>query len=1101
MDAAPAVPARSIPTDIKRFDSFSKTSSDWDGLRRDSELWLNGDCPVHFYAHGASQRGPSLRVPSSVVQSSGCSYLLEQCIPASRPESPASSAGDTSDSGYAGSESSQAAGKAYELYIPAPADLTREQAFSYHLTTRNYFALLTSKALVGETIGDALIRLLERLKAWHQTSPITALHDYCERLGYSDYANEPSYALAALRLAEHIQHQPLWTEAFAHSVGMHDRLDLSPEYDRISNRTRALISRASLEMDLHIERVIRALGSFLEEELGTEHLGLSKPARDHLDRFRSFLHTYYVDKLGYFPPSSESRTWQGSVWKSMTNDFQSLYSYLVDFESESHVTTDGGVCVLQNVRAFDARHGYHSLQHPLPLLPASLPKKTSPARSTDHPSRLRSFRLNKATQQPPSQIELLFQATNHSDQAVLASPLVQAYKHFERQLPEEKLSPAEARKVRWLLIYSCLQMLLSITRAPPEVRDPERAAYPLCVLVEYFPESVKEDGRPQTARWEPAQTPRAGTAEVQPTDSDENESRTPKAATNTNNDTESTSDRISIHPDCEAPSAHEYFSLSRRESLLTTFPTNTTSTTSTQTTTTTATHQASLYAPQPLRLNTATNTSTSNHQLHRMPSLRQSVGNIQRSVLGSLRRGSRSAASSFSTAASVVGSWPADAVDEKVTRADSVAGSLDGGSRGGEQGGSESPIEFGLGVRGSGSEEGQEVALERLEGFGERDGGFAGFDFGWGPLASAAEAREVGDRGDCGEEKEDERWVEPTLLAGQLDLGVDEFGNRASPVSGWGTAGDDDDEEDNSPISASTTGDSFGDGDGSSISGGSSTAANSPATTVSLGYWSRGNANGLLAPSLSSVTSLASLTEEEASSPTTETENSRINRRNRKRAERLGLGVTTSCLSLSAGVYEPSSAASGRATPTPTVTPASKSTATSKRDSPLSQSQPNLLPPSTSENPSPPLTETAVKKPSGVQTYTPSGLESQAVGHQAQPSQPPAFRPPTSRFSTAGSGETESKADEAGQAPARSTAENPGISVRHRRQALKSAKIENARLEKRRGERREEEEVAEEVQAFETRGGQRRRGRRDDEWVWYGVGGGDELSRWRRVGG
>lgn len=81
-------------------------------------------------------------------------------------------------------------------------------------------------------------------------------------------------------------------------------------------------------------------------------------------------------------------------------------------------------------------------------------------------------------------------ATNRDSVFVMENDLVMAYRQFEGNLAvrcEDKVSVVEARKVRWILVYGMLQMLMSITQSPPEVRDAVNAPYPLCVLTEGCP--------------------------------------------------------------------------------------------------------------------------------------------------------------------------------------------------------------------------------------------------------------------------------------------------------------------------------------------------------------------------------------------------------------------------------------------------------------------------------------------------------------------------------------------------------------------------------------------------------------------------------------
>lgn len=253
-----------------------------------------------------------------------------------------------------------------------------------------------------------------------------------------------------------------------------------------SKVTRALITRAYLEMDLHLGRVSRALRGFLEEELSPSNFGLSIGAQAHLDRFRSFLHSFYVNKFGYWPPE-RSAVLSSSLLRSLYFEFQNLYEFIVDMDS-SDVLHDkpasGGICVLQNVNAFNGRHNYEPLPHPLPLLP-----DYDSSRGKTHSQRsLRSFKLgskNAKFEQGMTIKTALAMATNTVSAEVLECPLVRDYVSFEREWspnPQEKISIVDARKVRWIAIYCILQMLISVTRAPKEVRITEDTSYPLCLL-------------------------------------------------------------------------------------------------------------------------------------------------------------------------------------------------------------------------------------------------------------------------------------------------------------------------------------------------------------------------------------------------------------------------------------------------------------------------------------------------------------------------------------------------------------------------------------------------------------------------------------------
>ncbi|KAF2501266.1 hypothetical protein BU16DRAFT_522255 [Lophium mytilinum] len=465
---------------VKRWDGETKTVEEWDGLRRDHELWYeHGDCHVHLYARGASRRGPSFRVPFKALRDANCGAMFSLCFAQMAPETP-------------GSPSSRIPTKgSCDLYIPAPDESSREASFQWHLTTRNFFAFVLSKPLVGTHLGKTLVDLQERMHLF-RSGQINNHEDflvYIDDMGYRNFVDTPDYALSMLYYAEHYQLRDLWVDAFAHCVGMNDRLCLSPEFEHIRRVTKALITRAYLEMDLHLGRVAAALSHFLEDDLSASNLGLSQGARAHLDRFRSFLQSFYVEKFGYWPPP-EGASYSKSLYRSMYFDFRSLYDYLVDVESADTIQTQkpasGGICVLQNVHAFDRRHKFTPLPHPLPRLPFV----SSQANRTQSQRALVAFKLgskNAKTDVYLTTRAALTAATNTTDISVTTSPLVVSYMRFERECAvkqrEEKVSIADARKVRWLLIYGALQILISAIRAPKEVRDTEEANYPLCCLV------------------------------------------------------------------------------------------------------------------------------------------------------------------------------------------------------------------------------------------------------------------------------------------------------------------------------------------------------------------------------------------------------------------------------------------------------------------------------------------------------------------------------------------------------------------------------------------------------------------------------------------
>jgi hypothetical protein len=160
---------------------------------------------------------------------SSCRPLLDRFIVHHSAESPLSDISTSDDGGCFGQPNSGN----YELYIPAPPTAERGQAFLYHSATRNFFAWIFGKSLVGSHLGGALIGLLNSMNELRSLGKnnVQAIVDYMDEEGYADMRNSPDHALGVLFFAEHFRFKDMWIDAFAHCTGMHDRLASSPGFE------------------------------------------------------------------------------------------------------------------------------------------------------------------------------------------------------------------------------------------------------------------------------------------------------------------------------------------------------------------------------------------------------------------------------------------------------------------------------------------------------------------------------------------------------------------------------------------------------------------------------------------------------------------------------------------------------------------------------------------------------------------------------------------------------------------------------------------------------------------------------------------------------
>jgi len=235
------------PIKVLRWDGLTREASEWDGLRRvsdylrvktnnadsrkDPELWFeDGDCLVHLYARGQSRRGAAFCVPFKVLQQSNCGSMLSLCF-AQMKTTPGTTSSHLRQLSNGSNVSAFGSAKV-ELYIPAPDDASREAAFRWHITTRNFFAYTFGKPLVGDHLGSAFVDLQKRMQLFRsgQIDNSEDFFKYAEVQGYRDLVDSPDYALAMLYYTEHYKLRDLWIDAFAHCVGMNESLALSPEF-------------------------------------------------------------------------------------------------------------------------------------------------------------------------------------------------------------------------------------------------------------------------------------------------------------------------------------------------------------------------------------------------------------------------------------------------------------------------------------------------------------------------------------------------------------------------------------------------------------------------------------------------------------------------------------------------------------------------------------------------------------------------------------------------------------------------------------------------------------------------------------------------------
>ncbi|KAG6317947.1 hypothetical protein E4U44_008311 [Claviceps purpurea] len=469
----------SMKVKLKRWDGTKRISTSWDGSQEDSELRIrNGNCFIYLHSyetvHGGpdAKMAPSFILPFSLLLAHKCYALIERFL-ASRATVDSTSGHRRSPGDFRKLYHSDPKQRV-ELFMPTPRGATARQRQRHQLSTRNFFAWVLGRSLVGETLGEALVGLLESMYEYRSGGSVDNVADlvrYLQVEGYLSLARQPDHALAVLRLAETFRLKTLYLEALSHCVAMGDLVSGRPDLQHVSLATRELMHASKNELDTRLKKTSDMLQNFLDHELSESQLGIPAGIRVHLELFRTFLLSFYSAKMGYYPPLD----FDGCMYRAMARDFTALYNLLVDegYSSDEAMPSVavGGLCTLQLIQSFDARNGFEPMKHPLPRLPHRDEQSRSGNR-IPWPSLRAKSRNNERHLDHVS----LVQASNWRQES-FENGLVKAYREFEEECAlfprklskDERVSLVDGRKIRWILVYGVHQTLQHATQLPAGV--------------------------------------------------------------------------------------------------------------------------------------------------------------------------------------------------------------------------------------------------------------------------------------------------------------------------------------------------------------------------------------------------------------------------------------------------------------------------------------------------------------------------------------------------------------------------------------------------------------------------------------------------------
>ena len=496
-----------------------------------------------MYMRGSRTKPPpSFRISSRIVEASGSRMFIDQLYNASEPDgwptfvpnnrpstAPKNDSNDDYDeynNGMSLSEGPDAIrpvsaaqsfvpavpnGVMHELYVPWPGAETGIHSTIWHITTRNFFAVIANgSALVGTTLHEAMYKLFERVNMFpnyldEKTDKVRWITNYIMRHKFDDVRNNPSYAASLLAFSETpgVRWREGYVEAFVHCVGMLNMgLRTIPEWKFLTSQTKMFMESAHLEIEDRLHRAQRWLLNFDFTPMWPTSSAPHSTARGCFDRLRKWLCKYYENAFLHWPPSNDATWLTRDMVVRLKSDFHSLYDYLVDrdimFDGTQYrpgqkwvMSSKSG----QSFRAdtyelpltdillgFDKSNGFPHVPHPYCLTPPPSPAQSKPKSSftLKKPSSptdiLASSRRKALSYAEASNVYTLRDQFVHTE-------LIANYIRFEQSDLIESIDPFEARRGRWMLIYGILQVLATVSVDSPKLRYKEGAQYHLSPMM------------------------------------------------------------------------------------------------------------------------------------------------------------------------------------------------------------------------------------------------------------------------------------------------------------------------------------------------------------------------------------------------------------------------------------------------------------------------------------------------------------------------------------------------------------------------------------------------------------------------------------------
>ena len=256
----------------------------------------------------------------------------------------------------------------------------------------------------------------------------------------------------------------------------------------VSLPTKAHLDRAHLELQARIHEAQDSLAAFYFDDAHFSQEDMSPTVRAASDRFRRFLRQFY-EKVYHAWPVKKG---QLGVWLDRTivnrlqQDFNALYEYGVDrnvsWNEDIDIDDRSKRYLLKSVDSqnfgldaedfrmlgvfqnLDCRLNVADIPYPYPLLPKSMSLPVQTKKSV--------FRGKK--QDKGRELRVAHAYAESSNASLLSreyaeNELTKAYVQFEKTDQPGEIEPREARRERWIIIYSILQVLAGISVDVPQL--------------------------------------------------------------------------------------------------------------------------------------------------------------------------------------------------------------------------------------------------------------------------------------------------------------------------------------------------------------------------------------------------------------------------------------------------------------------------------------------------------------------------------------------------------------------------------------------------------------------------------------------------------